>query len=152
VDGKSDWLISIVKDFDWLKVHINNSFKNSSLNCSRRQLIWRSNARNKFHYRFLRISFLLCFIAENKSNKQYFERALLKSLTNFGHTTLKQWKISQTSHVFECLLLTAEMFCQLTGFGKSLIFNIRSYWRCFLSYIAFFVVRLRISLLLLLAR
>jgi hypothetical protein len=82
VDGKSDWLISILKDFDWLKVQVNNSFKNSSLN-------W-SNARNKFHYRFLRISFLLCFMAENKSNKQYFERALLKSLTNFGHTTLKQ--------------------------------------------------------------
>ena len=31
VDGKSDWLISIMKDFDWLQVHINNSFKNSSL-------------------------------------------------------------------------------------------------------------------------
>jgi hypothetical protein len=31
VDGKSDWLISIMRDFDWLKVHINNSFKNSSL-------------------------------------------------------------------------------------------------------------------------
>jgi hypothetical protein len=24
VDGKSDWLISIMKDFDWLQVHINN--------------------------------------------------------------------------------------------------------------------------------
>jgi hypothetical protein len=24
-------LISIMKDFDWLQVHINNSFKNSSL-------------------------------------------------------------------------------------------------------------------------
>jgi hypothetical protein len=33
VDGKSDWLISIMKDFDWLQVHINNSFKNSSVNC-----------------------------------------------------------------------------------------------------------------------
>jgi hypothetical protein len=31
VDGKSDWLISIIKDFDWLQVHINNSFKNSSV-------------------------------------------------------------------------------------------------------------------------
>jgi hypothetical protein len=31
VDGKSDWLISIMKDFDWLQVHINNSFKNSSV-------------------------------------------------------------------------------------------------------------------------
>ena len=33
---------------------------------------------------------LLCFMAENKSNKQYFERALSKSLTNLGHTTLKE--------------------------------------------------------------
>jgi hypothetical protein len=31
VDGKSDWLISIMKDFDWLQVHINNSFKNNSV-------------------------------------------------------------------------------------------------------------------------
>jgi hypothetical protein len=31
VDGKSDWLISIMKDFDWLQVYINNSFKNSSV-------------------------------------------------------------------------------------------------------------------------
>jgi hypothetical protein len=31
VDGKSDWLISIMKDFDWLQVHINNGFKNSSV-------------------------------------------------------------------------------------------------------------------------
>jgi hypothetical protein len=31
VDGKSDWLISIMKDFDWLQVHINNSFENSSV-------------------------------------------------------------------------------------------------------------------------
>jgi hypothetical protein len=31
VDGKSDWLISIMKAFDWLQVHINNSFKNSSV-------------------------------------------------------------------------------------------------------------------------
>jgi hypothetical protein len=31
-------------------------------------------------------------MAENKSNKQYFERALSKSLTNFGHTTQKEVK------------------------------------------------------------
>jgi hypothetical protein len=31
MDGKSDWLISIMKDFDWLQVHINNSFKNRSV-------------------------------------------------------------------------------------------------------------------------
>jgi hypothetical protein len=31
VDGKSDWLISIMKDFDWLQVHLNNGFKNSSV-------------------------------------------------------------------------------------------------------------------------
>jgi hypothetical protein len=29
-------------------------------------------------------------MAENKSNSQYFERALSKSLTKFGHTTLKE--------------------------------------------------------------
>jgi hypothetical protein len=29
-------------------------------------------------------------MAENKSNKQYFERALSKSLAIFGHTTLKE--------------------------------------------------------------
>jgi hypothetical protein len=29
-------------------------------------------------------------MAENKSNTQYFERALSKSLTKFGHTTLKE--------------------------------------------------------------
>jgi hypothetical protein len=29
-------------------------------------------------------------MAENKSNIQYFERALSKSLTKFGHTTLKE--------------------------------------------------------------
>jgi hypothetical protein len=42
-------------------------------------------------------------MAENKSNKQYFERALSKSLTKFGYTTLKE---QQNSHVFESLLLT----------------------------------------------
>jgi hypothetical protein len=29
-------------------------------------------------------------MAENKSNTPYFERALSKSLTKFGHTTLKE--------------------------------------------------------------
>jgi hypothetical protein len=29
-------------------------------------------------------------MAQNKSNKQYFERALSKSLTHFGHATLKE--------------------------------------------------------------
>jgi type III secretory pathway component EscR len=82
-------------------------------------------------------------MAENKSNKQYFERAFSKSLTNFGHTTLKEQR----------KLVVDSQDVLPTGFaGKSLIFNIRSYRRCFLSYIAFFVVRLRISLLLLLAR
>jgi hypothetical protein len=86
VDGKSDWLISIMKDFDWLQVNINNSFKNSSLKATINIKVKRTSKA----YRFLRISFLLCFMAENKSNKQYFERALSKSLTNFGHTTLKE--------------------------------------------------------------
>jgi hypothetical protein len=88
VDEKSDWLISIMKDFDWLQVHIKHSFKNSSVKATIKQL--RSNACIKSIIRFLRISFLLCFMAENKSNKQYFERALSKSLTKFGHTTLKE--------------------------------------------------------------
>jgi hypothetical protein len=57
-------------------------------------------------------------MAENKSNKQYFERALSKSLTNFGHTTLKEQQ--QTTHVFESLLLTAKMFCQLASPAKVL--------------------------------
>jgi hypothetical protein len=38
VDGKSDWLISIMKDFDWLQVHINNSFKNSSVKAQMRYI------------------------------------------------------------------------------------------------------------------
>jgi hypothetical protein len=82
VDGKSDWLISVMKDFDWLKVHKNNSFKNISV-----KAIIKVKRMYQIHYR---ISFLLCFMAENKSNKQYFERALSKSLTKFGHTTLKE--------------------------------------------------------------
>jgi hypothetical protein len=45
VDGKSDWLISIMKDFDCLQVHIlNNSFKNSSVKATIIKVI-------KFHYR-----------------------------------------------------------------------------------------------------
>jgi hypothetical protein len=83
VDGKSDWLISIMKDFDWLQVHINNSFKNSSVKAT--------HVSNSI-IEFVRISFLLCFMPENKSNKQYFERTLSKSLTKFGHTTLKEQK------------------------------------------------------------
>jgi hypothetical protein len=31
MDGKSDWLISIMKDSDRLQVYINKSFKNSSV-------------------------------------------------------------------------------------------------------------------------
>jgi hypothetical protein len=60
-------------------------------------------------------------MAENKSNTQYFERALSKSLTKFGHTMLKEQQIK--SHVFESLLLTAkaqDVFAALpTGFGES---------------------------------
>ena len=78
-------------------------------------------------------------MAENKSNTQYFERALSKSSTKFGHTTQKNSKC----HVFESLLLTAkaqDVFAVLpTGFGESLIYQV--YRRCFLSYIAFVMVR-----------
>jgi hypothetical protein len=45
-------------------------------------------------------------MAENKSNTKYFERALSKSWTKFGHTMLKEQQIK--SHVFESLLLTAK--------------------------------------------
>jgi superfamily II DNA helicase RecQ len=62
-------------------------------------------------------------MAENKSNKQYFERALSKSLTKFG-----RWKNSKTSHVFESLLLTLysqDVFAVLpTAFGKSRIYQV----------------------------
>jgi hypothetical protein len=78
-------------------------------------------------------------MTENKSNKQYFERALSKSLTNFGHTTLKE------QPNLSCIrkLVADSQDVLPTGFsGKSLIFNIRSYRRCFLSYIAFFVLLL----------
>jgi hypothetical protein len=57
-------------------------------------------------------------MVENKSNKRYFERALSKSLTNFGHTTLKEQP--NYSHVFESLLLTTKMFCQLASPAKVL--------------------------------
>jgi hypothetical protein len=73
-------------------------------------------------------------MAENKSNTQYFERALSKSLTKFGHTMLKEQQIK--SHVFESLLLTAKMslpFCQLASAKVGLF--MKSYRRCFL-YIA----------------
>jgi hypothetical protein len=61
-------------------------------------------------------------MAENQSNKQYFERALSKSLTNFGDTTLKEQPKSAklVSDVFESLLLTAKMFCQLASPAKVL--------------------------------
>jgi hypothetical protein len=58
---------------------------------------------------------------------------------------LKEQQI--TSHVFESLLLTAkaqDVFAVLpTGFGESrLIYQVLvSYRRCFLSYIAFVMVR-----------
>jgi hypothetical protein len=54
-------------------------------------------------------------MAENKSNKQY----LSKSLTNFW-THDAERTASQTSHVFESLLLTAKMFCQLASPAKVL--------------------------------
>jgi hypothetical protein len=65
----------------------------------------------------------------------------------------RRWKNSKTSHVFESLLLTLDsqdvFAVLLTGFGKSLF--IRSYIPALFSELAFFVVRLRYSLLLLLA-
>jgi hypothetical protein len=49
VDGKSDWLISIMKDFDWLQVHINNSFKNSSVKAQNKDI-----QKCNFHYKTVR--------------------------------------------------------------------------------------------------
>ena len=93
----------------------------------------RSNACIKFHcdYRiyikivlsnFLEFLFVLCFKAENKSNKQYFERALSKSLTKFGHTTLKE---QQKSCIRKLVVDSQDVFAVLpTGFGKSLIYQV----------------------------
>jgi hypothetical protein len=87
VDGKSDWMISIMKDFVWLQVHINNSFKNSSVKAT-----IKVKRLYQIHYRISSnfFSFALYHYGRNKSNKQYFERALSKSLTKFGHMTLKE--------------------------------------------------------------
>jgi hypothetical protein len=109
VDGKSDWLISIMKDFDWLQVHINNSFKNSSVKAT---II---KVKRMYQIPLSNFFSLICFMAKNKSNKQYFETALSKSLTNFGHTTLKE---QQNQSCIRKLVVDSQGFC------KSLIFNI----------------------------
>jgi superfamily II DNA helicase RecQ len=58
-------------------------------------------------------------MAENKSSKQYSERALSKSLTKFGHTTLKE---QQKSFIRKLVVDSQDVFAVLsTGFGKSLI-------------------------------
>jgi superfamily II DNA helicase RecQ len=78
-------------------------------------------------------------MAENISNTQYIERALSKSLTKFGHTTLKE----QQKSCIRKLVVDSQgpsVFAVLpTGFGESLIYQVL-YRRCFLSYIAFVMV------------
>jgi hypothetical protein len=134
-----------MKDFDWFASSHKQYFINSSVK------VTRSNACIKFHcdYRiyikivlsnFLEFLFVLCFKAENKSNKQYFERALSKSLTKLGHTTLKE---QQKSCIRKLVVDSQDqsqslLFCQL---ASAKVLFIRSYRRCFLSYIAFVMVR-----------
>jgi superfamily II DNA helicase RecQ len=61
-------------------------------------------------------------MAENKSNKQYFERALSKSLTKFGHTKLKE---HQMSCIPKLVVDSQDVFPVLpTGFRKSLIYQV----------------------------
>ena len=61
-------------------------------------------------------------MAENKSNKQYFERALSKSLTKFGHTTLKE---HQKSCIRKLVVDSQDVFAvQPTGFGKRFIYQV----------------------------
>jgi ATP-dependent DNA helicase RecQ len=63
-------------------------------------------------------------MAENKSNTQYFERALSKSLSKFGHTTLKE----QQKSCIRKLVVDSQghdVFAVLpTGFGKSIIYQV----------------------------
>jgi hypothetical protein len=82
---------------------------------------------------------LICFMAENKSNTQYFERALSKSLTKFGHTTLKE----QQKSCIRKLVVDSQgplMSLPFYELASAKVLFIRSYWRCFLSYIAFVMV------------
>jgi hypothetical protein len=86
VDGKSDWLISIMKVFDWLQVHINNSFKNSSLKGSRRQLQVNYVKRSSFEFlNWLQFSSLLL----------QFKKLLCKSLEGIRNIAKSQKNFPQ---------------------------------------------------------
>jgi superfamily II DNA helicase RecQ len=65
-------------------------------------------------------------MAENKSSTQYFERALSKSLTKFGHTRLKeQQKSCIRKLVVDSKGKAQDVFAFLpTGFGESLIYQV----------------------------
>jgi superfamily II DNA helicase RecQ len=68
--------------------------------------------------------FLLFYALWQKINqtKQYFERALSKSLTKFGHTTLKE---QQMSCIRKLVVDSQDVFAVLpTGFGKRFIYQV----------------------------
>jgi hypothetical protein len=129
VDGISDWLISIMKDFDWLQVHINNSFKNSSVKATIKvKRVYQIPLSNFFEFLFF------CALWQ----KIHRTNSILKGLYQNRWRSLdtRRWKNSKTSHVFESLLFTTKMslqlFCQL---ASAKVLFIRSYRHCFLSYI-----------------
>jgi hypothetical protein len=79
-------------------------------------------------------------MAENKSNTQYFERALSKSLTKFGHTTLKEQQKSCIRKLVVDSHARPKMSVPFYQLASAKVLFIRSYRRCFLSYIAFVMV------------
>jgi hypothetical protein len=131
-----------MKDFDWLQVHINNSFKNGSVKATIKVKRMYQIPLSNF------LEFLFFYVLWHKINQT---NSILKGLYQNLWRSLdtRRWKNSKTSHVFESLLLTAKMSLLLCQLASAKVLFIRSYRRCFPSYIAYFVVRLRISLLLL---
>jgi hypothetical protein len=75
-------------------------------------------------------------MAENKSNTQYFERALSKSLTKFGHTTLKEQQKSCIRKLVVDIHARPKMSVPFYQLASAKVLFIRS----FLSYIAFVMV------------
>ena len=70
----------------------------------------------------LRISIVLCFMAENKSNKQHFERALSKIFDEvWTHDAERTAKVMKQTLVVD----SQDAFSVLpTGFGKSPIYQV----------------------------
>jgi hypothetical protein len=79
VDGKSDWLISIMKDFDWLQVHINNGFKNSSVKATIKPV----TDEQVFYDKFLCDKFYLLVCTRNFDN---FALVIEKIVRLYGST------------------------------------------------------------------